>query len=116
MNKITDTELKIIELLGKQNATPEEKKVQALIKAALLVDSLTKFIQEVYAACNGFGKVSTDTVKGTVEYFRAHNEAQIRSLSISDKDKENMVASENIRLTEVEVWILGSLAYWRLLQ
>ncbi len=30
---------KLIKLLVKQNATPEEKKVQALIKAALLSDN-----------------------------------------------------------------------------
>ena len=33
-----------IEMLAKQNATPEEKKIQALIKAALYSDNIVKFI------------------------------------------------------------------------
>lgn len=106
---------KLIDLLVKQEATPEEKKVQALIKLALLGDSLVSFVNEVNAATQGFGKVSADTVKRTVEYVKAHNEVQIRDTALDDEKKERMVANENNRLTEVEVWILGALAYWELL-
>lgn len=38
---------RIIEILAKKDATPEEKKVQALIKSALLSDNLFTFIKEV---------------------------------------------------------------------
>lgn len=106
---------KLIDLLAKQNATPEEKKVQALIKMALLGDSLVSFVKEVNAATQGFGKVSAETVKKTVEYVKAHNEVQIRNMAFDDEKKERMVANENNRLTEVEVWILGALAYWGVL-
>lgn len=107
---------KLIDLLVKQNATPEEKKVQALIKMALLGDSLLTFVKEVNAATQGFGKVSADTVKRTVEYVKAHNEVKIRNTVFDEEKKECMVTNENNRLTEVEVWILGALAYWGLLR
>ena len=106
---------KLIDLLARQNATPEEKKVQALIKMALLGDSLVSFVNEVNAATQGFGKVSADTVKRTVEYVKAHNEVQIRNTAFEEEKKELMVAKENNRLMEVEVWILGALAHWGLL-
>ena len=48
---------RLIEILSKQNATPEEKHVQALLKTALLSDCLLRFMDEVYSAVNGFGKV-----------------------------------------------------------
>ena len=54
-------------MLAKQNATPEEKKIQALIKAALYGDNLLTFIDEVSKAFNGFCKVKVDTVKGETE-------------------------------------------------
>lgn len=116
MNGTTDMITRLIEILSKQNATSEEKRVQALIKAALLSDSLSKFINEVYFAERGLGKVKTNTVREVVEYARAHNEAAIRGLSYSDEQKDIMVSQENNRLTEITVWILGSLAFWGLLE
>ena len=115
MNKETELALKMIDILSKQNATPEEKKVQALIKTALFSDSLMNFISEVKTAFNGFGKVRSDTVKRVVDYFKAQHEVQIRNTSFSDEEKEKMVEKESNRLTEVEVIILGSLEYWGLL-
>ena len=56
------------EMLAKQNATPEEKKIQALIKTAMYDDNLITFIDEVSKAFNGCGKVKVDTVKGVTEY------------------------------------------------
>lgn len=108
--------LKLVELLAKKAATPEEKRAQALIKSALLSDSLLKFINEVEIAGRGFGKVHTQTVKDLVEYARAHNEAQIRTVFKNADDVESIVARENDRLTVAEVWALGALAYWGLLE
>ena len=116
MNKEQELAVKMIEVFGKQNPTAEEKKLQALIKQALLADDLTAFINEVYRAFKGCGKVKTDTVKGVVAYFKAHNEVQIRNANGSDEEKDEMTKRESNRLTEVEVWILGCLAYWGMLE
>lgn len=106
---------KLIDILAKKDATPEEKKVQALIKSALLSDNLFSFIKEVELASQGIGKVRSETVRGLVEYARVHNEAQIRTLYESDR-AEIIVEQENNRLTEAEVWVRGTLSYLGLLQ
>lgn len=108
--------LKLIEILAKKDATPEEKKVQALIKSALLSENLFTFIKEVELASQGIGKVRSETVKGLVEYARAHNEAQIRSLYGATDRAEAIVGQENNRLTEAEVMVRGTLSYLGLLQ
>lgn len=108
--------LKLIEILAKKDATPEEKKVQALIKSALLSENLFAFIKEVELASQGIGKVRSETVKGLVEYARAHNEAQIRTLYGALDRVEAIVEQENIRLTEAEVMVRGTLSYLGLLQ
>lgn len=116
MNKDQELAVKFVEALGKQNPTAEEKKLQALIKQALLADNPMAFIDEVYRAFNGCGKVKTDTVKGVVEYFKAHNEVQIRNTDCSDEQKDEMAKREADRLMQVEEWILGCLAYWGMLE
>lgn len=116
MNKDQKLAVKFVEALGKQNPTAEEKKLQALIKQALLADNPMAFINEVNKAFNGCGKVKTETVKGVVEYFKAHNEVQIRNTDCPDEQKDEMAKRESDRLTEVEVWILGCLAYWGMLE
>ena len=107
---------KLIEILTKKDATPEEKKVQALLKSALLSDNLSTFILEVELASKGIGRVRSETVKGLVKYARAHNEAQIRSLYGATDRVEAIVEQENNRLTEAEVWVRGTLSYLGLLQ
>lgn len=116
MDDTTDKIKRLIDILSKQNASSEEKRVQALIKAALQCNSLVNFINEVYIAEQGAGKVRIDTVKNVVEFARGHNEAAIRSFACSDEQKEKMVMQENNRLSEAAVWILGALAYWGLLE
>ena len=106
----------MIETLSSQSPTPETKKLQALIKQALYADDLMDLLNEVRMAFNGCGKVSTDTVKGAIEYAKAHNEVQIRSTDCSDEQKDEMVQQESDRLKRVEVWLLGALAYWGLLK
>ncbi|MBR5399907.1 MAG: hypothetical protein IK103_08980 [Bacteroidales bacterium] len=107
---------KLIELLAKKDTTPEEKKVQALIKAALLSDNLIAFIKEFEAATKGWGKVRSETVKGVVEFARANNELQIRTLYGNDDKTESIVEQENNRLTVAEVWVCGTLSRLGLLQ
>lgn len=94
---------KLIEILAKKAATPEEKQVQALIKSALLSDNLSTFIKEVELASQGIEKVRLETVKGLVEYARAHNEAQIRSLYGTTERVDAIVKQENDRLTKAVV-------------
>ena len=114
----TDKEIakKLLDLLAKKDASPEEKKVQALIKSAILSVNLSAFINEVEAARMGLGKIRTETVKGLVEYARVHNESQIRSLYGLDEKVDALVEQENNRLTEVEIWVLGALAYFGVLE
>ena len=100
-----------IEMLAKQNATPEEKKIQALIKAALYGDNLIAFVDEVSKAFNGCGKVKVDTVKGVTEYFKANSEVQIRKADCSEEEKESLIKNTSDRIVQGEVWALGTLAH-----
>ncbi len=111
MEKNSDLIQQIVEILYKKAETPEEKRIHALLKAALLADSLLKFINEVDAVSSGLGKVRTQTVKDLVEYAKAHNEAQIRTTYEASDDVDIIVAQENDRLTVAELWTLGALAY-----
>ena len=44
MNQQENLAVYFVEMLAKQNATPEEKKIQALIKTALYSDNIITFI------------------------------------------------------------------------
>ena len=107
---------KLVEILAKKDVTLEEKRVQALLKSALLSDYLFTFIKEVDLASQGIGKIHAETVKVLVEYARAHNEAQIRTLYSATDRVEAIVKQENNRLTKAEVWVRGTLSYLGLLQ
>ena len=100
-----------IEMLAKQDATSEEKKIQALIKAALYGDNLITFVDEVSKAFNGCGKVKVDTVKGVTEYFKANSEVQIRKADCSEEEKERLIKDASDRIVQGEVWVLGTLAH-----
>lgn len=100
-----------VDVLLKQNATPEEKKIQALIKTAMYGDNLFKFIDEVSRAFNSCEKVSVDTVKGVTEYFKANSEVQIRNADIPEDEKERLIKEASNRITGGEVWVLGTLAH-----
>ncbi len=106
-----DLAIYFAEMLAKQNATPEEKKIQALIKMALYSDNIITFINEVSKAFNGSGKVKVDTVKGVTEYFKANGEVQIRNKDISEDEKERLIKEASNHLTEGEVMVLGALAH-----
>lgn len=103
--------LYFVEMLAKQDATPEEKKIQALIKAALYGDNLITFVDEVSKAFNGCGKVKVDTVKGVTEYFKANSEVQIRKADCSEEEKERLIKDASNRIVQGEVWVLGTLAH-----
>jgi len=111
MTQQKDLAIYFAEMLAKQDATPEEKKIQALIKTALYCDNLIKFINEVSEAFNDCGKVNIDTVKGVTEYFKANNEVQIRKANISEEEKERLVKEASNRIVEGEIWVLGTLAH-----
>lgn len=111
MNQQEDLAAYFVKMLAKQDATPEEKKIQALIKAALYGDNLFTFIDEVSKAFNGCGKVSVDTVKGITEYFKANSEVQIRNNDLSEEEKERLVKEASNYLVQCEVWVLGALAH-----
>ena len=111
MNQQEDLAVYFAEMLAKKNATPEEKKIQALIKAALYSANIITFIDDVSKAFNGCGKVKVDTVKGVTEYFKADSEVQIRNKEITDDEKERLIKEASNRLTEGEIMVLGTLAH-----
>lgn len=106
-----DLAIHFIEMLAKQNATPEEKKIQALIKVALYSNNIVKFIDEVSKAFKGCGKVSVETVKGVTEYYKANSELQIRNTDKDEDDKERLIKETTDRITQGELWVLGALAH-----
>lgn len=111
MNKQENLAVYFTEMLAKQNATSEEKKIQALIKTALYSDNIITFISEVSKAFNGCGKVKVNTVKGVTEYFKANSEVQIRNKEITDEEKERLIREASNHITEGEVMVLGTLAH-----
>ena len=111
MNQQEELTVYFAEMLAKQNATPEEKKIQALIKAALYSDNIIAFIDEVSKAFNGCGKVKVDTVKGVTEYFKANSEVQIRNSDETEEEKERLVKEVSNRIVQGEVLVLGTLAH-----
>lgn len=110
MNQQEDLAVYFAEILAKQNATPEEKKIQALIKVALYSNNIFTFIDQVSKAFNGCGKVNVDIVKGVAEYFKANNEVQIRKSEIPEEEKDRLVKEASNRIIAGEVLVLGTLA------
>lgn len=111
MNQQENLAVFFIEMLAKQDATPEEKKIQALIKRALYADNLITFVYDVSKAFNGCGKIKVDTVKGVTEYFKANSEVQIRKEDCSEEEKERLITEASNRIIQGEVWVLGTLAH-----
>ena len=111
MNQQENLAVYFAEMLAKQNATPEEKKIQALIKSALYGDNLITFIDEVSKAFNGSKNVKVDTVKGVTEYFKANSEVQIRKADYPEEEKERLINEASNRIVQGEVWVLGTLAH-----
>lgn len=111
MNQQENLAFYFAEMLAKQNATPEEKKIQALIKSALYGDNLITFIDEVSKAFNGSRNVKVETVKGVTEYFKANSEVQIRKADYSEEEKERLINEASNRILQGEVWMLGTLAH-----
>lgn len=111
MNQQENLAVYFAEMLAKQDASPKEKKIQALIKSALYGDSLIKFIDEVYQAFKGCGKIKVDTVKEVTEYYKASSEVQIRKADCSEEEKERLIKAASDRITQGEVWVLGALGH-----
>lgn len=95
-----------------EKATSEQKKIYAWMKAALQYPDIERFIAEVKAATQGIDKVSLPSLRNAIDFAASYNEFQIRSFSVSDKEKDDMIKREKIRLKEVEVRITGILSYF----
>ena len=111
MNQQDNLAVYLAEMLAKQNARPEEKKIQALIKSALYADNLITFIDEVSKAYSGSRNVKVDTIKGVTEYFKANYGVQIRNADYPEEEKERLINEASNRIVQGEVWVLGTLAY-----
>ena len=111
MNQQENLAVYFAEILAKRSATPEEKKKQALIKAALYSDNLITFIDEVSKAFSGSRNVKVDTVKGVTEYFKANSEVQIQKTDCPEEEKERLINEASNRIVQGEVWVLGTLAH-----
>ena len=111
MNQQENLAVYFVEMLAKQNATPEEKKIQALIKVALYGGNIITFIDEVSKAFKGCGKVRVETVKGVTEYYKANSEVQIRNTDKDEDEKERLIKETTERIVQGEVWVLGALAH-----
>lgn len=111
MNQQENLAVYFAEMLAKQDVTPEEKKIQALIKAALYEKNLITFIDEASKAFSGYGKIKVDTVKGVTEYFKANSEVQIRNTDKDEEEKERLIKETSDRIIQGEVWVLGTLAH-----
>lgn len=111
MNQQEDFAVYFAKILAKQDETPAEKKIQALIKKALYSNNLMTFIDEASKAFNNCGKINVDTVKGVTEYFKANSEVQIRNLDVTEEEKERLVKEASDRIIQGEVWVLGTLAH-----
>lgn len=95
-----------------ETAGGEQRRLFLWMKAALKYPELEEFIREVRLAENRKGKVSMEALHKAVDFVETANEYQIRSLPMSDNEKDEMARLEKIRLKEVEVRIVGLLDYW----
>lgn len=111
------TEELILKALDKclDKAEGEQRRLLLWMKAALQYPGLNQFIEEVRRATNCQGRVSRESVNNAFEFAESFNEFQIRSLSVSEKDKDDMVRLEKIRLKEVEIRIIETMSYLGLL-
>ena len=108
------TEELILNALDKclETAEGEQRRLFLWMKAALQYPGLEQFMQEVKRAGECRGKVALESLHKATDFAKTHYEFQIRSLSVSDVKKEEMVRLEKIRLDEVEVRVAGMLDFF----
>ena len=94
-----------------ETAEGEQRWLFLWMKAALQYPGLEEFIREAMLAENCRGNVSLESLHKAIEFAGSFNELQIRSLSTSDKEKNEMACLEKIRLKEVGVRIAEALRY-----
>lgn len=92
-------------------AEGEQRRVFLWMKAALQYPGLDEFMREIKLAGNCQGKVSLESLHKAVEFAESCKELQIRSLPVSDEEKDEMARLEKIRLKEVEVRVAETLRY-----
>ena len=96
-----------------ETAEGEQRRLFLCMKAALQYPGLEEFMREVKFAEHCMGKVSIKALHKATEFAESYNEYQIRSLALSDEEKDEMARLEKIRLKEVEVRVAGILSYLR---
>lgn len=103
----------IINALNKclETADGEQRRLFLWMKVALQYPGLEQFIQEIQRAEHGQCAVSVESLHKAIEFAESFNEYQIRSLSVSQEDKDNLVRLEKIRLKEVELRIVEILCF-----
>ena len=94
-----------------ETADGEQRRLFLWMKAALQYPGLEEFVREVVSAENCQSKVSLESLHKAVEFAESFNEYQIRSLPVSDKEKDEMARLEKIRLKEVELRVEETLRY-----
>lgn len=94
-----------------ETAEGEQRRLFLWMKAALQYSGLEEFMREVMIAGNCQGKVSLESLHKAIEFAESFNEYQICSLSVSDKEKDEMARLEKIRLKEVELRVEETLRY-----
>ena len=99
-----------------ETASGELRRFFLWMKAALQYPGLELFIQEMKQAGDCQGSVSLESLHKAVEFAESYNEYQIRSLSMSDFENDEMTRLEKLRLKEVEVRVEGILEYLGWLQ
>ena len=77
------------------------------MKAALLYPGLERFVHEVKRADDCQGSVSIESLHKAIEFAESYYEFQIRSLSVPDSEKDEMVRLERFRLKVVDVRMVG---------
>ena len=99
-----------------ETADEEQRRLFLWMKAALQYPGLEQFIQEIQQVEHRQGTISVESLHKAVEFAESFNEYQIRSLSVSQEDKDNLVRLEKIRLKEVELRIVEILCFLGYLQ
>ena len=94
-----------------ETAEGERRRLFLWMKAALQYPGLEQFIQEIQRVEHGQCAVSVESLHKAIEFAESFNEYQIRSLSVSQEEKNNLVRLEKIRLKEVELRIVEILRF-----
>lgn len=94
-----------------ETAEGEQRLLFLWIKTAVQYPGLEQFMREMKRVEDPQGAVSLELLHRAVGFPKSFNKYQIRSLSITDEYKEDMVRLEKIRLKEIEIRVAGIVGY-----